>query len=477
MMWNQPSLWLIGLPLLAAGGLWPAGRRPREQAVAGAAAAWLLALWLWSLDPAAGEVAWSVYGRCLALTPGLQTLLVALYLSVGLLSLLSWPVPAGPRFVPTALAMMAPAAALLMIRPLHFAAPFWLAVVVLALLLFRYEDGAGLAAVRAAQRYWLLMLVATALLLVAVWMLAGAPAALLPGARLLALALGISLAGFPFFIWVRPLGAAVPLLAVPLLLALLPLLLLAFFFQLLLVYPALGQTDAFLLWLPWSGGLTVLLAGFLTLSGGSWRHLWGSLILLDMGFGLLALALAGAGGWETAVAHHGLRLVSLLLVVVGFRQYSVFRNPYSVFGRQYSAGSKQSVVSGEQDSLFGVKRETWGGWLLLYGLLSLLGLPLTPGFGGRWALLVELGRAETASLPLALLLIGGMGLALLGVGRRVQIALAEETEAEPGTEPAAPEAAWRRWAAPAALFLAVLLAAVPHLLLVPLAHLATRLQG
>jgi NADH:ubiquinone oxidoreductase subunit 2 (subunit N) len=443
MMWNQPAFWIMALPLLAAAILWPLGRWPRAQAVTGAALALLLALWLRSLDlPAEGAI-WSVVGRSFILTPGLQPFFVFLLLSLGLLSLLAWPIPAGPRFVPVALGLLAPAAGMLMIRPFIFAAPFWFVLVIAGLLLFRYEDDAGMAAVQAALRYWLLMLVALLLLLLATWMLGSTQAVLLFGARLLLLALAIMLAGFPFFIWVRPLVTAVPLLALPVLLVLLPLLALVLAVQLMAAYPLIGQTDAFLVWLPWSAGLTVFLAGFLTLSGGGWRLLLASLVLLDMGFALLSLGLVPFGGWETAVSQHGLRLVSLLLVVAGLALMSE-GNRYSLSGNRYQ------------------------GWLLLYGLLSLLGLPLTPGFSGRWLLLVDLGRSELASLPLALLLVGGMGLAAWGIVRQIR-RLADGANGADGAEETADNSDRRqRVAALVVLLLAFVLATFPQLLLTPL---------
>jgi NADH:ubiquinone oxidoreductase subunit 2 (subunit N) len=445
-MWNQPVFWLMSLPLLAAAGLWLADRWPRAQAVGGAALAWLLVLWLWSRDLAVSETIWPLYGRSFSLTPGLQTFFVFLYLIVGLLCLLAWLRPAGPRFVPVALGLLAPAAAMLLVRPFLLAPPFWLLLASLALLLLYREQPGSLAATQAALRYWLLLLVTTALLLLAVWMLEGSQAALLlPGARLLVLALAIPLAGFPFFLWLRPLVAAAPLLALPFLLVLLPLLLLAFVFQLIAAYPALTASDAFSLWLPWSGGLSVLLAGLLTWRATTWRLLLASLLLLDLGFSLLPLALAYETAWELVIITHGLRLVGLLLVIGGWRSPSVAGTPIPL----------TAAAVWQQPRLF----------LLLLGLFSLLGLPLTPGFSGRWAVLVEWGRAGAASLPLALLVVGGLGLALLGLARQMPHLLA-------AADTAAAEPAWQRPAALAGLSLALLLAAFPQLLLAPLTRLA-----
>jgi NADH:ubiquinone oxidoreductase subunit 2 (subunit N) len=117
-----------------------------------------------------------------------------------------------------------------------------------------------------------------------------------------------------------------------------------------------------------------------------------------------------------------------------------------------------------------VGQVSWPVWLLIYGLLALLGLPLTPGFSGRWAVLVALGRSEMASLPLALLLLAGMGLALLGLGRQIRAALDQATTTG---EPVSPGSGWLRPAALATLLLALLLAAFPQLLLAPLNHLIT----
>ena len=104
----------------------------------------------------------------------------------------------------------------------------------------------------------------------------------------------------------------------------------------------------------------------------------------------------------------------------------------------------------------------------MYGLLSLLGLPLTPGFSGRWLLLVDLGRSELASLPLALLLLAGMGLAVWGIVRQIRglaavadlVEVAEETVADPDRR--------HRLAALVVLLLALVLAAFPQLLLTAL---------
>ena len=448
----------MGWPLLATAVLWPLSRWSQAQAAIGGGLAWLLAFWLWRLDvPTAGAV-WDIGGYSLHLTPGLQSLFILLFIALGVLHLLTIPFPATHHFVPISMGLMMPAAAMLMARPFLLAIPFWLLLVMGALLLFDYQGAAGREAVQAAQRYWLLMLVAATLLFVAIWMLAGTQTALLlPGSRLFVLAVGIMLAGFPFFIWVRPVATAVPLLVWPLLFALFPLLLLVWTWQLVLAYPALAQTDAFLVWLPWSAALTIFVAGLLTLSSqGNWRQVAASILLLDMGFGLLAFSLMAVGGWETAVMVHGFRFVSLLLLVAGL-------------GTSNKAKSYTKSGSGGVDA---VSAYPWAKWLILLGCASLLGLPLTPGFAGRWAVLVALGQLQIATLSFSFLLLGGMGLAFWGLVRH---SLRSLTEA--GDSSAGKPGAIHQWATIFLLVLGLVVAALPQIIVSPLTQLVLRLSA
>ena len=99
--------------------------------------------------------------------------------------------------------------------------------------------------------------------------------------------------------------------------------------------------------------------------------------------------------------------------------------------------------------------------LLLYGGLSLLGLPLTPGFAGRWAQLSLLGAGVWAAVAVAALAVAGWGLWRAGLAGAP--APANAVEASRGEQ----------IAAVALLAVAGLLGLFPGLLLA----LATRLAG
>jgi hypothetical protein len=171
-----------------------------------------------------------------------------LCLSLGLLSLLAWPFPAGPRFVPVALGLMAPAAAMLMIRPFILPPPSgccWL----LPCCCFRYEDErvwrrCRRRCVTGCSCWWPLLLLLHGHLDAG----RGAGGLLLPGARLLLLALGIMLAGFPFFHLGATAGNGRAPAGAARFAGLLPLLALVLAVQLMAAYPALARPMPF-----WSG--------------------------------------------------------------------------------------------------------------------------------------------------------------------------------------------------------------------------------
>ncbi len=371
-------------PLAGAVVVWLLGRWPRAAAIAGAVTAAGLGLLL----ALAGNDVWAVYGRSLALDDGVRAVFYLLLLLVGVLFLLSLRWPMGRDAAPASLAAVSPLAAMVMIRPLSLGAFFLIPTA--ALLAAAVQSGRP-GKIGPAWRYLVMMTLALPLLLLAGW-LAGTPAAFpLGAARVLALAAMIVVGGFPFYMWVRPAARQASPLLLPFLFGGVQLALLLLVFGWLMARPDWQADPGLQNWLRWSGALTVLLGGLLAATAVDDDDLLASLLLLDMGMGLLTLLLPGKMGWETAVAIHLGRVVALLLVGVG-----------------------RLLWAGE--------RSKFGAVLWLYGSLTLLGLPLTAGFGGRWALLNALPGlgAGTQAIVLPGLLLLGTACGLWGVGRMAQ---------------------------------------------------------
>jgi formate hydrogenlyase subunit 3/multisubunit Na+/H+ antiporter MnhD subunit len=233
-----------------------------------------------------------------------------------------------------------------MIRPFTLGAIYLFNALAFLVLIIQSERAGS---VRPALRFLLIGLLATSLFLIGGWLAGpGQTGVQTAAARLLAVAFAMIMAGFPFYIWVIPAAVRMPLLVQLFVLAIVPLIVTTFLFDLRQEHLWLAQDAQFGLWLRWSGLLTAFVAGLSALTANS-RRLLGALVLLDMGLAILALSL---GARETVVPLHLARTVGLLLAGIGLQQDS--------------RGHRL---------------------LFIYGCASLLGLPLTPGFFGRWPII------------------------------------------------------------------------------------------
>lgn len=371
---SGPFLLIIG-PLL--GGLTAVllQRWARLTAVSGAVASG--ALWL-ALRLSSGSQ-WPLFGVSFVLTDEGRALFQGLLLLLGLLFVLALRWPPGRHALPACLAAVSPLAAMVMVRPLTLGALFLvLAAVLLAVgaangaAVAAANGAAGVRSAMAAWRYLMMALLALPMLLLVGW-LADAPGALpLGAARVLAVASIILVGGFPFMLWVRPTARQAGPLLRPFLFGGAPLVVMAFLFSWLQVRPDWQADPGFQTWLRWSGLMTAVLGGLLAATAADWDDLLVSLLLLDVGAGLLVLLLPGALGWQTAVSIHVGRAAGLLLAGVG--RLGVWRRPLAV-------------------------------GLMAYGCLTLLGLPLTLGFNGRWALLAGLPGQNGGGVAVGLLLL------------------------------------------------------------------------
>lgn len=320
---------------------------------------------LWLLlraEPAAGHNV-AVYGRVLALTAGVRGLFLFLYVGVGLLFGLTSAFPQGSKFVPATLAVLAPFMVALMVRPMTLGAVFLAAGLVLLALAVQ-DDRAG--TVQAGLR-----MVMTAVLCLPFFLLAGWLAETQSGmmaetiGRLVMLAGLILWAAFPFHVWATTIVREAPPLVWLLVLGLAQLVVTTFIFGLLLAQPAFVPAAQQVQMVHWAGGLTLLVAILLMVTAVTLNRLIGGILLVDIACVVLLLAFPAAVGWPTAVTLQISRFISLFLVCVAVLLWQ----------RQ---GGTLAISKGEGRHLPVTMA------LLVLGALSLLGLPLTVGFGGRW---------------------------------------------------------------------------------------------
>jgi NADH-quinone oxidoreductase subunit N len=382
-----------------------------------------------------------IYDHSLVLNEGIRELFLFVYLGSSVLFLMSLAFPQGRYFVPGALAVLSPLAAALMIESLSLG-PLLLLISVTILVVIIQSERPG--STRAALRFLVIAVIAVPLLLVAGWMLTGEQTALLvTTSRLLLGGITLLLAGFPFFIWVRPVVSEAPPLVSVFMFGLVQSVTMVLIFKLLWANPWLQQDEMFVRLLFFSGAGTVLTAGILTMTSFDVKSLLGSSLLLDMGMIVLALAMGGADGWKIAMTLQTARFFSLLVAMVG----------HSVLKRRngYTAMDASSGLA---------RRSPLGAALFMFGCVSLIGLPLTVGFSGRWAMIVAVENAlEPSWLPYLMLLamIGGT----IGILRCLAVML---TRTDDETAVPALQAPWLRGLSALTLIVGLWLAVFPRTL-------------
>lgn len=404
-----PLLPLLG-PLLLALLIFVGLRRwPRAAAVCGFLSALLIAVLLATIDlqpTTAGSAIFAgaelrFFGWILLITEGLRRVLLLVYGASALLFLASGLWPQSTVFVPAALASLSPLAFALMITPLAFGV---VALLLAAAFLAALVQGRRAGSTVASLRYLLLTALALPVFLVAGWML-DSQQLVLGGAlwRLLFLGATLLLAGFPFHIWVRPLlNEAHPLTAI-FVLAPAQLVILTFVWRWLQQNPNLLANTSLDVYLGWSGAATALAAALLAPNERDPRRLLGALVLADMGATLICLG-QGVAGIEQAWALILLRFIGLLIAAAGIE--------WVAHGGGEDAGRTDSEL---------LSQRPLAAALFTYGALSLIGLPLTPGFTTRWAAVTLAGNASIWwALALLLAIAGG----LAGVLRVLAPALA-----------------------------------------------------
>ncbi len=358
------------LPLLAALPAQLLGRRRRAATAVGLVAVALLLGLVAVAGTLSSDATTVVFGPTLTLAARARGLLALVYALAGGALLLDWFRPVGRGFVPLALAALAPLAAALMAAPAGVALVLLavgLGVLAAALYGGRYEAAA------AAWRAFLMGVLGLTPLIWVAWAGAAGQATGEMVRLSLLLATLLLLGGFPFHIWLRGLARQASPGALALALGPGQVVVVALLAGLLDVVPAVRAAPEFQTALRGCAVFAALLAVLLLVRERTPRGALGAALALDAGWLTLTALTPGAAGLTIALAALAGRTLSLLLIALGWR---------------WPAGSRAARLG----------PALWG-----YGFLSLLGLPLTPGFAGRWAQASLLGGGAWAALGIAAL--------------------------------------------------------------------------
>jgi hypothetical protein len=253
------------------------------------------------------------------------------------------------------------------------------------------------------------------------------------------------LGGFPFYSGLRGLARWSPPGTLALVLGPVQIVVVALLFGLLDLVPAARAATEFQTALRGSALLSALLAAFLLHRERSASGILSGALLLDTGALTLAALAPGAAGLAVALAALIGRTLSLLLIALGLS--------WPVGGERRTNGLRRA--------------------LLLFGALSLLGVPLTPGFAGRWAQLSLLGGGWPWAAVVVVVALGAAGWAIWRVWRD-EADVTTVAEAGPRLAPTEGHVGRAEWiAALLLLALSALLGLFPGLL----TALAARLAG
>lgn len=392
------------------------------------------------------RVTWEFLGQILILTEEIQGTLILVYLGVGLLFLLTLPFPQDRIFIPATLTVLAPMTAALMAQRFTFGSALLLiAAAVLAVLIQGERPGSTLASVRQLS----LVVLAVPLLLVAGWMIDTVQAQFLSTIIfLLFAAIVILMVAFPFQLWVSPAVVESKPLVPPIIYGLMALLVTTFLLNLLVANPVVFGNSQFLAMLRISGAATLMVASLFLLTANSVGHLLGYLLLLDIGATVIALGLGGRVALDAVLAFIILRIAGLIMAGVGYGLI------VDLVGDSPDGDNQLERIQGL------AWRKPLGVALFIYGGLSLAGAPLTPGFSGRWALLIN--SQTPAGLSLVILVLS----VVVGVVGLLRFLATTLIKKETSTDlEVSPESNASRIIASGLLFIGFLLAFFPQLIL------------
>jgi NADH:ubiquinone oxidoreductase subunit 2 (subunit N) len=368
------AAFLLGLPLLAALIALSLRRRPRATLITGLVAVLLIWFLLFIFPPEAGspgaidpaEDAMFSFAGSLEVASGIRSLFLWLYPALALVFLMAWLRELREEatvLIPSSLAAMSFLMGALVIRPSSLGAVLFVGVSFSLLpTISRYTY-----AVTAGLRFLIFTTLAIPPLLLVHWVVASGQGAQSSALFSFLLACLMLLGGFPFTMWITAVTRHALLSALPFILAIVQTGLVVYLFMLLNEAPALGRGEPFQELIQSSTVATTLLAALLLYQATEWRQIIGRLLLLDIGLLLLTLISPDPNAEQAALWQLGGRFVSLMLAYSGLTLLERQRVSTDLVSERGSG-----------------RRAPWSIGLLIYGCLSLLGLPLTPGFSGRW---------------------------------------------------------------------------------------------
>lgn len=449
MNYPVPLLLMIG-PLAAAFVTQMLGSRPRIAALVGAVLAWWLAWWITAVPlPTENSTALfvskplNIAQQQLVLTPAGQSLIPFLLIVLGGLFLLTLLLPQPTSFVPGGLLLIVPVGLVLMLQNSLLQPPLVLFALGLLAVITQSKKPTAQTA---------MPLLGVAVLGTVGLLLVGGQTAVYANSNWVLLAvIMLLLGGFPLHFWMLPVAEKLSGPGLLLVFAWMPLVLMALLRNHMLV-SAIWQDSQFIALLQWSGAAAALIAALVIVFAHTFSRLVAGLVSLDIGITLLALSIPGGMGEQTAVSLHLNRIFSLLIMSVAW--YWLKANGFTTI-----MSSSQGLGRQAQFSTF----------LFIFGGFSLIGLPLTPGFSGRWALMASLSQIGQAPTWLLILLLLSMVGAALGILRLLAILVKQL----PQTHHTNAEPRWIRGAVALLLGISIVFAAFPQLI----TTVATRIVG
>ncbi len=450
---SSPALVLI-LPLISASIVFFLRRWPRVAGLVGAFTLLILALTLTQVNPDAAAQSqvggiisgnsWLLLGRELAMTAAVRSILLFVYWVVLVVFLLTLILPQGSIFVPLSLAVLSPLAGALMVRPLVFGAVLLLVSAgIFAIIIQGNRAGSTLAAFR----YLSMIAIAVPLLLIAGWIIETDQTPLMGTVAMLYLvAFVILLAGFPFQIWVAPLITESQPFVPAVILGVAQLMMVAFCVILLIAAPSAQESSQFWRVIRFSGAITLILAGLFSLAARTFSRLLGYLLLIDIGVVVIAFSFMDRSGPSLIMSLMVARVIGLIVAGMGFGYLRFQLKPE---GGGLDLASMTTRLA---------RKAPVGLALFVYGGMSLIGMPFTPGFRGH-LLTVDLASSESFWLAVVMVLSITAGvIALLRLSTK-----ALRSESGDGIPYRATSKAMR-WAGAVVLLIALLLASYPQLM-------------
>lgn len=386
----------------------------------------------------------SLFGFPIFFRDYIRVALAFVYITFGFIFILSRVAPQGNNFIAGCLLILSPLAASMSMQPFIIGAIFFVIIGALSAVLIQDKrPGSTLGS----MRHLTLAILAVPSLLISGWVLSTGQAQYLSVATyLLLLAILLLLLAFPFQYWLGPniseSRSLVPVVvfgAVQMIVAL-------FCLQMLVNNPIVYANARFLSILRASGAVTLLFGSMLILTSRSLGRLFGYLLLLDVGATMLALSLGGRPGLQITIGLFLLRTIGLVFAGVGL----------GLIQAQKNVNDGNSITF---DNLAGLSRTTpWGVALFLFGLLSLAGVPVTPGFSGRWVLI---SVPSSLSNLLSAVVVVTVALAAIGITRILPAVLAPEDSDESAQQ----EPPFTRLIAAIMLIFAIVITLWPSLIL------------